>query len=226
MPQARACVARLLGANKEGDENTSAEIDVAPPSGSGRVVLILLGIDGTDSYKAYAETIAELGYYAVVIYGRDILSADQKGSDRLKNAITKALGSPNALAGKVAVIGFSAGGGGALAYAEREPDTISTVIAYYPATSFIAKLTDMTTFVGKFQIPLLVLAAAKDDFNNCCLLTTANEMAATAKQLGKSMEFVVYPNAQHNFIKGSGYRADDAEDAWQRTVDRLHQYLN
>jgi dienelactone hydrolase len=226
MPQARACVAQLLGADKEGEESISAEIDVAPPSGQGRVVLILSGIDGTDPYKEYAEMIAKLGYYAAVIDGRDILSPDQKGGDRLQKAITKALGSPKAVAGKIAVIGFSAGGGGALSYAERRPDAVSTVIAYYPATSFIAKVTDMKTFVGKFQVPLLVFAAGKDDFNNCCLLATAKEMANNAKELGKPIEFLVYPDAGHNFIKGSSYRADDAEDAWKRTVDKLHQYLN
>jgi dienelactone hydrolase len=225
MPQARACVAQLLGANK-GDENAFAEIDVAPPSGQGRLVLILSGIDGTDPYREYADKIANLGYYAVVIDGRDILSADQKGGDRLQKAITKALGSPKAVAGKIAVIGFSAGGGGALSYAERQPNAVSTVIAYYPATSFIAKVTNMKTFVGQFQVPLLVFAAGKDDFNNCCLLTTAKEMATNAKELGKQIEFLVYPDAGHNFIKGSGYRADDAEDAWKRTVDKLHQYLN
>jgi dienelactone hydrolase len=226
MPQARECVVQLLGASKEGDGNTSAEIDVPPPSGQGRVVLVLSGIDGTAPYKEYAEKIAQLGYYAVVIDGRDILSADQKGGDRLQKAITKALDSPNAVAGKIAVIGFSAGGGGALSYAERQPDTVSTVIAYYPATSFVAKVTDMKTFVGKFQVPLLVFAAGKDDFNNCCLLMTAKEMVANAKKLGKSIEFFVYPGARHNFIKGSSYRADDAEDAWKRTVDKLRQYLN
>jgi dienelactone hydrolase len=226
MPQARECVVQLLGANEEGDGSTSAEIDVPPPSGQGRVVLILSGIDGTAPYKEYAEKIAQLGYYAVVIDGRDILSADQKGGDRLQKAITKALGSPNAVAGKIAVIGFSAGGGGALSYAERQPDTVSTVIAYYPATSFVAKVTDMKTFVGNFQVPLLVFAAGKDDFNNCCLLATAKEMAANAKILGKSIEFFVYPDAGHNFTKGSGYRADDAEDAWKRTVDKLRRYLN
>jgi dienelactone hydrolase len=226
MPQARACVAKLLGVNNADGKGSSEEIEVPPPSGQGRVVLILSGIDGTGPYRGYAEKIAKLGYYTVVIDGRNILSADQQGSDRLQAAITKALNSPSALAGKVAVIGFSAGGGGALAYAERQPDAVSTVIAYYPATSFIAKVTDMKTFAGKFQVPLLVFAAGKDDFNNCCLLKNATAMEATAKQLGKSIELVVYPNAGHNFIKGSDYRADDAEDAWKRTVDNLHQYLN
>jgi dienelactone hydrolase len=226
MPQARACVATLMGAGSGAGGTTSEEIDVPPPSGQGRLVLILSGIDGTGPYKEYAEKVAKLGYYAVVIDGRDILSADQKGADRLQTAINKALASPSALAGKIAAIGFSAGGGGALAYAERNPDLISTVIAYYPATSFIAKVTDMKSFVGKFQVPALVFAGGRDDFNNCCLLKVAKQMDGTAKELGKSLELVAYPNAHHNFIKGADYSAEDSEDAWKRVTDNLHQHLN
>jgi dienelactone hydrolase len=40
------------------------------------------------------------------------------------------------------------------------------------------------------------------------------------------MDLVVYPNAEHNFIKGAAYRADDADDTWRRTTDTLHRYLN
>jgi len=219
MEEARACVSKLMGA--EGP----AEIDSAPPSGKGRVVLLLSGVDGTSPYKEYAEKLAKLGYYVVLIEGRQILSEDRKGSDRLAKAIAAAQGSPNALPGKVAVIGFSLGGGGALAYAERQPDAIAAVIAYYPATSFITKVTDMKTFVGNFQVPLLAFAGARDSYKDCCRLATIQAMEATAKATGKSMELVVYPDAEHNFVKGDTYRADDADDAWKRTTAALSQYL-
>jgi len=219
MGEARTCVAKLMGA--EGP----AEIDVPPPSGKGRVVLLLSGIDGTSPYKDYAEKLSKLGYYVVLIEGRQVLSQDKQGGDRLAKAIAAAQGSANALPGKVAVIGFSLGGGGALAYAERQPDTVAAVIAYYPATSFIAKVTDMKAFVGNFEVPILAFAGAKDSFNDCCRLATIQSMQATAKQAGKSMELVVYPDAEHNFIKGDTYRADDADDAWKRTTAALSQYL-
>jgi dienelactone hydrolase len=71
------------GASAVAGETASDEIDLPPPSGQGRLVLILSGIGGTGPYKEYAEKIAKLGYYAVVIDG---LSADQKGADRLQTA--------------------------------------------------------------------------------------------------------------------------------------------
>jgi dienelactone hydrolase len=221
MSEARDCVAKALIAGGTSDP----EIDLPPPSGSGRVVMVLSGIDGTAPYKPYAEKLAKLGYYVVLIDGRAILSEDRQGGDRLAKAIATAQGSANAKAGKVAVIGFSMGGGGALAYAERQPGAVAAVIAYYPATSFIATVTDMKTFVDKFQVPLLAFAGAKDTFRNCCLLATIQSMQATAKDLGKSMDLVVYPEAAHDFIKDSSERAADADDAWKRTVAVLTQYL-
>jgi dienelactone hydrolase len=221
MSEARDCVAKALTSAGTPDP----EIDLPPPSGSGRVVMILSGIDGTAPYKPYAEQVAKLGYYVALIDGRQILSEDKQGGDRLAKAIAAAQGSANAKPGKVAVIGFSAGGGGALAYAERQPDAVAMVIAYYPATSFIAKVTDMRSFVDKFQVPLLAFAGAKDKFGNCCLLATIQSMQTTAKDLGKSMDLVVYPDAQHDFIKDATYRAADAEDAWKRTMTALAQYL-
>lgn len=236
MPQARACIAKLLGTSKEGSaedvidgsastDSSPAEIYIPAPSGKGHVVIVISGTEGTTAYVDYAAKIAKLGYYTVILDGKDIL-AGEPGSDRLHRAIVKAQSSPDALPGKVAVIGFSMGGGGALTYAERRPDLVSNIVAYYPATNFIAKLADMKSYVGKFQVPALVLAGGKDSFRDCCLLATIKDMEATAKELGKPMELVVYPEAGHNFIKGLDYRAADAEDAFRRTTDALHQYLN
>jgi dienelactone hydrolase len=57
-------------------------------------------------------------------------------------------------------------------------------------------------------------------------LATVKSMEATAKDLNKPMELVIYPDAGHNFIKGAKYGADDADDAWRRATDAVHQYLN
>ncbi|MGA2127551.1 MAG: dienelactone hydrolase family protein [Xanthobacteraceae bacterium] len=228
MPRARACVAELMGAAKPhgaSDADRPPEIALPPRSGQGRVVILISGSDGPEAYRAYAEKIAGLGYYAVVLDGRNIMSSDMQGAGRLQEAIERAQSSPHALPGKIGVIGFSLGGGGALAYAERLPDTVSTVISYYPLTAFIAKVTDMKTFVGKFRVPLLVFAGGQDTYKSCCLLTTMRSMEATAKELGAPMEVVVYPDAGHAFIQGSNFRAGDADDAWRRTTDALHSHL-
>jgi dienelactone hydrolase len=103
---------------------------------------------------------------------------------------------------------------------------VSTVSTCYPFTACIAKVTNMKTFVGNFRVPLLVFAGGRDKNRNCCLLTTLKSMQTTANELEKPMELVIYPNAEHNFIKGGAYRADDADDAWRHTTDALQQYLH
>jgi pimeloyl-ACP methyl ester carboxylesterase len=66
----------------------------------------------------------------------DLWSSDPKGN--LRRVIEQAQGSPNAIPVKAAVIGFSMGGGGALAYAASMPDLVSAVAAFYPQTKNIA----------------------------------------------------------------------------------------
>lgn len=227
MDKARECVAKLMQLQRAEDVVASAapEQDIPAPSGPGRVVIVISGIDGPGDLQDYATRISQLGYYTVLIDGRAILSADKKGGERLAQILDKAQSSPNALPGKVAVIGFAMGGGGALAYAERAPDKVAVVVAYYPTTSFITKIGDMKTFVDKFQVPLVAYAAGNDTFMNCCLLATIQDMDATAKSAGKQMQLVVYPNADHNFAAGATLKTDDAADAWKRTTDLLTQYL-
>ncbi len=55
------------------------------------------------------------------------------------------------------------------------------------------------------------------------LLPSGDHPRVTAKALGKPMDLVVYPSADHDFIAGPNYRAADADDAWRRTTDALHQ---
>jgi dienelactone hydrolase len=228
MDQARDCVVKLMAVARAGEVAAQAlqgETDLTPPSGRGRVVIVLSGSEGPDDVKDFAAKIAQLGYYTVLLDGKAILAVDREGGTRLHDVIAKAQSSSNALPGKVAVIGFALGGGGALAYAEPDPASVATIIAYYPATSFVDKFGGMKAVVANFKVPLLAFAAAQDTVKNCCLLATIQDMQATAIALGKSMDLVVYPNADHGFIAGPNYRADDAEDAWKRTTDALSQAL-
>jgi len=228
MDKARECVAKLMQLQRAEDIVASAapEQDIAAPSGPGRVVIVISGVEGPVDLQDYATKISQLGYYTALIDGRTILSIDGKGGERLAQIVAKAQSSTNASPGKIAVIGFGIGGGGALAHAEALADKVAGVITYYPTTSFIAKVSDMKSFVGRFRVPLLAFAAANDSANNCCVLATIQDMDAQAKAQGKTMQLVVYPNADHNFAAGPNYRVDDAADAWQRTTDALHQYLD
>ena len=128
---------------------------------------------------------------------------------------------PHALAGKVGLVGFSAGGGVVLHYGSQMSDIASVVIAWYPVTRFLSGEPD---FVGKMKLPVLMLAGEADAQRGCCLIETARALGAAAA--GRQFELVTYPNTQHQFIYGgSHYNPEAYADGMQRTAAKLAQYL-
>jgi dienelactone hydrolase len=214
----------------EASADGPAQTAYAPDSGPAPVIIVISGMSGPASYQSYAAELAKLGYYAVLLTGKDILNPELTGEASLKKAIVRAQHSPQAIPSKVAVIGFSLGGGGALYNAAPLSDLVSVVVAYYPYTKTWVNRTDM--FVKRFQVPVLLLAAQRDRYMDCCVIETAQAIEAAAKQHGKKFELVVYPDANHGFNLQTGakgepagaYRRDDDRDAWRRTVEMLKLY--
>jgi len=229
---ALACACAAMAATDDAGPGGPKEV-YAPSSGQGPIVILISGAStqGFEAYRSYAAEVARLGYYAVLLDAAEISgdSPDWFGGGNLKRTIEQAQRSPQALPGKAAVIGFSRGGGGALAHAARMPDLVTSVVAYYPST---ASLSDMRSLAARFQVPILVLAGERDNYQNCCLIESIRAMEAAAKEIKAPFELVVYPNAGHAFnleawavgIGPNKYRAGDAADAWQRTIKMLRQY--
>jgi dienelactone hydrolase len=199
-----------------------AQTAYAPEKRPGPIVVVLSGASGPNAYQSYTGDISRLGYYAVLLAGKDILTRQQDGAANLKKAIDRAQRSPHALPGKVAVIGFSQGGGGALVHAASNPEEVSMVVAYYPSTSFVP---NAGVLAKRFRVPVLVLAGERDKYNNCCLIESMRAMEAAAKESGTKFELAVYPKAEHGFnLYGSTYRRDDDRDAWRRTQEMLRTH--
>ena len=219
------------GISTEAGPEGPAQTAYAPSNGQpGPVIIAISGHTGPTSYQAYAAELAKLGYYVVLVDGKDILNPEHTGPANLSKAIIRAQNAPNAVRGKVAVIGFSQGGGGTLYNAANMPDLVSMVVAYYPYTKTWADKID--SLVSHFQVPVLVLAGQRDRYKECCVIETAQAMEAAAKAKGVRFELVVYPEANHGFNLKTGasgepmgaYREDDDRDAWRRTIDMLKLY--
>jgi dienelactone hydrolase len=216
--------------SSEASSEGIAQTAYSPDNGLGPVIIVISGQTGPASYQSYAAELARLGYYSVLIAGKDILNPELTGPANLRKTIERALQSPSAAKGKVAVIGFSLGGGGTLYNAANMPNLVSMVVAYYPYTKTWANKID--SLVSHFQVPVLVLAAQRDRYKDCCVIETAQAMEAAAKAKGAHFEMVVYPEANHGFNLKTGasgepmgaYREDDDRDAWRRTVDMLKLY--
>jgi dienelactone hydrolase len=220
----------LEGVFTDADPNGPAQTAYAPDSGVGPIIIVISGRTGPNSYQKFAADLAGLGYYSVLVSGKDILNPEMTGEANLKKTIARAQGSPNAIKGKVAVIGFSLGGGGALYNATPLADLVSMVVAYYPYTK--SWVTKMPWFVKRFRVPVLVMPGGKDRYMDCCVIESMRDMEAAAKQTGAKFELVEYPDANHGFNLETGangepvgaYRRSDDRDAWHRTVEMLKQY--
>jgi dienelactone hydrolase len=213
------------GITTEADQYGPAQSAYVPPSGRGPVVIMISCISGPADFRSFAIDLAKLGYYTVLLNGNDIVENPKEGYVNLKNAIVRAQNSPYGQPGKVAVVGYSFGGRGALFHATKMPDFVSVVIAYYPAISIIAN-EDMNALVKEFKVPILVLSGELDK-NPCCSIESMRAMESAAKANRVPLELVVYPSASHAFNLKDWpmyYRPEDAADAWGRMVNFLRKH--
>jgi dienelactone hydrolase len=189
---------------------------ITPPQGKGHVVVFLSGMAGPKHDKALANAIASLGYVVVVYDGRHV---EGGLGQKLRTDIQNAQQTPNALPGKVALVGVSFGGGFALAFGSRWPDLVAVNIVWYPATGFANKFPG---FANRITVPVLMFAGEADHYRDCCQIATARPLAAHAAAAGVPFELVTYPGVDHDFIQGGkNYNASAYHDALDRTAARL-----
>lgn len=196
-----------------------AQQEIPPPQGKGPVVVVVSGAMGAAHYLAPAQQIAALGYDVVLLDGNDM-----KGSQgqTLRAQVQAAQSAPHGTGGKVAVVGFSLGGGEALGYATRWPDLVSGIVAWYPLTTPIR---DIPTFVSGIKVPVLMFAGGQDDYKGCCLIGTAQSLGAAATAQNIPLTLVTYPEAGHDFVlEGKDYDPAAAQDSWQRAKAALARY--
>jgi len=200
-----------------------------PAAGKGAVVIVVSGISGPALYKDYSAKLAGLGYYTVLVDGNDILVRTQDGrgstgAENLRKIIADAQTAPQASGRKVALVGFSLGGGGVLLHGAPLMDLVSAVVAYYPAITSMGP--DMVPLASRIRVPVLLLSGEQDRYFNCCLIESMRALASAAKANHAVFELVAYPGANHGFnLNVPTHRADDANDAWGKTISflrRLH----
>ena len=198
-----------------------AQEEFPPPQGMGRLVVLASGMSGPEHYREVSADIAKLGYDVVLFDGNAEENTQGHG---VKRDIDRARSMPHALPGKVALVGFSLGGGMDLYYGTQLTDDVAGVVVWFPANSFIK---DVPGFGNRLQVPLVVLAGGKDHFrDNCCTADKDSILEQAAKSAGKSFDLTVYPDANHDFSKGgANYREKDYADGLQRTADALKTFL-
>ena len=194
--------------------------EIPPPQGKGRVVVVSSGASGMDHYETVSRAIAALGYDVVLYDGNSMVGT--RGA-ALKDAIQQALQMPHALPGKVALVGFSLGGGISLAYGTQWPDQVAVVIVWYPLTSV---LKDIPGLASRLKVPVLMFAGESDTYKDCCLIGTARSLAAAATAANQPFELFTYPKTDHDFVQGgSHYNPSAYKDALDKTAAKLKVFL-
>jgi len=198
-----------------------AQKEFPPPQGKGRIVLVASGMSGPEHYETVSREIAALGYDVVLFDGNAMENTNGEG---LRSAVTQAQQAAHGLPGKLAIVGFSLGGGMALYYGVQLPDTVAGVIAWYPANAFIKNIPG---WVDKVKVPVLMFAGEKDNFRDgCCTAQKAHVLEDAGKAGGIQVELVTYPKTDHDFVKdGAHYNPTAYADAFQRTAARLKDLL-
>jgi carboxymethylenebutenolidase len=115
---------------------------------------------------------------------------------------------------KIGSIGWCMGGGYSLDLAIADPALAADVINYGHLATDPARL-------QQIHAPILGLFGAQD---KGIPPADVRKFEQELKASGKKVEVVIYPDAGHAFENPNnkgGYRAEDAADAWKRTVEFL-----
>jgi carboxymethylenebutenolidase len=119
---------------------------------------------------------------------------------------------------RIGSIGWCMGGGYSLNVALREPTLAAAVINY-------GHLADDPASLRKINAAVLGIFGGQD---RGIPVDDVKKFEETLNQQGKKIEIVIYPDAGHAFENPNnktGYRADDAADAWKHTTSFLASTL-
>ena len=218
---------------KSGDENVNGIL--YEPAGKGpfpAIVVIHEWWGLNDWVKEQASKLADQGYVtlAIDLYRGKVATTPEEAHEIMRgvpedranrdllaaSAYLRSLKNVNPE--KVGVIGWCMGGGYALDLAIADPKLAAAVINY-------GHLATEPETLKKINAPILGIFGGLD---KGIPPESVNKFAEQMKALGKNVEVKIYDDAGHAFENPNnktGYRAEDAADAWQRTVRFLAEHL-
>ena len=212
--------------------NTDGYLSI-PDSGNGPGVIVIQEWWGlVEHIKDVCDRFAAEGFVALApdLYrGKTTKSPDEAGKLMMALRIDEAeknlkgaaayLATHDSMTGeKVGVVGFCMGGALALYTATKNAQVGACVVFYGGHPNVKPDLPNL-------QSPVLGLYAAKDGF---VTPDSVRQLESKLKELGKSIEVVIYPDTDHAFFNDTRpevYNAEAADDAWRRTIEFLRKYL-
>jgi carboxymethylenebutenolidase len=211
---------------KSGDETVQGLLYTPAGKGPFPAIIVIHEYWGLNDWiKDQASKLSDEGYVtlAIDLYRGKVGTTPEEAheimrgvpEDRAKRDLVAAFeflqSQPNVKKDRIGAIGWCMGGGYSLDVALQEPTLAADVINY-------GHLATDTDALKKIHAPILGLFGAQD---KGITPDDVHKFDATMKQLGKSIDVKIYDDAGHAFENPNnktGYRPDDAADAWKRTV--------
>jgi carboxymethylenebutenolidase len=205
----------------------------APASGKGPAVVVIQEWWGLVPHiEDLVNRFAGAGFCAVapdLFHGKTTKSPDEAGkmlmeldADRAEREIAGAgeflLSRPECSSKTYGIIGFCMGGALAQYAATKQPKTGAAV-------SFYGGFRSVNYDWENLEAPLLLIYGEND---KGVPPASGRERETMLKELGKTVEVVVYPNAGHAFFNDTrpeAYNADASQDAWKRAVEWMRSHL-
>jgi carboxymethylenebutenolidase len=214
---------------KSGDETVQGVLYTPAGKGPFPAIIVIHEWWGLNDWvKEQAGKLADQGYEALAIdlyRGKVATTPDMAHEimrgvpeDRAKRDLHAAFeflqSQPNVKRERIAAIGWCMGGGYSLDVALQEPTLAADVINY-------GHLATDPEALKKINAPILGLFGGQDQG---IPPADVKKFGETLDKMGKKVEVKIYDDAGHAFENQNnktGYRPDDAADAWKRTVDFL-----
>jgi carboxymethylenebutenolidase len=218
---------------KSGDETVNALLYTPPGKGPFPAIVVIHEYWGLNDWmKEQASKLADQGYVALAIdlyRGKVATTPDE--AHEIMRGVPQDRAARDLLAAtsylrlqkdvdpkRVGSIGWCMGGGYSLDLALTDPKLKAAVINYGHLATDEASL-------KKINAAILGIFGGQD---RGIPVADVNKFESQLKELGRTIEIHIFPDAGHGFENPSNkerYRADDAAQAWKFTVDFLAKSL-
>lgn len=143
----------------------------------------------------------------------------ERAGKEISGAGAYLLGRPECTSSKYGVVGFCMGGALAQYAATVDPEHVGAAVSFYGGFKRVP------TQWEKLAAPLLLIYGEKD---NGVPAAQGRELAEKLRGMGKDVDLVIEPNADHAFFNDTRpevYNEDAAADAWRRTLELFRRTL-
>ena len=187
-----------------------------------------------DHIKDVCDRFAANGFYALapdLYHGKATTEPDEAGKAMMAMELSRAAkdmsGAVTELVRRsggssVGVVGFCMGGALALVLAADRPDAVSAVSPFYGVISWPSPGPDLEKISAAIQ-------GHYAELDDSASPEASRALEARLREMGKDVEFFIYPGTHHAFFndtRSEVYDSQSAKQAWDRLIPFLREHVH